>query len=761
MADAVELAVAYIQIVPSMDGSRTAIEKAIIPGAGEAGDKAAGKFSSTWSSGLARLGKLAAPAVVGGAVIAAGKSLYDLGAVFDKVTDTIRVGTGASGEALDGLVSVAKNVGKTVPAEFETIGTTVADVNTRLGLSGPVLEKVASQYLEASRILGTDVDVTKTSAAFNAFSIEGENVSAALDTLFQVSQATGAGMNELASIAAQNAPTAKMLGLSFEDTTAMIGAFDKAGLNSSRMMAGMGRGLVQLAKDGEEPKAAFGRVTEEIGNLLAQGDKAGALDLASKLFGTRNATQFIGALEQGTIGVGDMMTAIGATSDTILGVSGETASFAEKWQLVKNNAMLALEPLATTVFEALGSAINGVLPHMTAFGEWLGENQWVIAGFAAVVGGILVASFIAWTASIWAANAALLANPITWIVLAIAGLIAALVALVMNWDSVVAWLQGVWAATVEWLSSTWDSIVQAVTGACTAIGDAVSNAWQWMVDTVTGLGQQIWSAVSGAWESVKTTTSNAINAVVGFVQTLPGRALAAISSLVQNLVGVATRTWTGVKQAFTSGISAAVGFVRGLPGKAASALSGLASALRGKATQAWNGFKQAVQTGITASVNLVRQLPGKIVAALSGLGSRLVGSGKAMLDGFTRGIRNGFTNAVDAVKNGIGKIRNFFPFSPAKEGPLSGRGYVTYSGDALTEDFAKHIEQGTAKIRAAASGASEAATLTGRFSPQAVELPATNSQVVQHNTVHLPEWVRSFDDIVRVLSSPGLAAHAI
>ncbi|MCG2963338.1 phage tail tape measure protein, partial [Escherichia coli] len=116
-----------------------------------------------------------------------------------------------------------KNVGTKVPASFEDIGSVVADVNTRMGLSGETLDKVASQYLEAGRILGEEVDIMKTGAAFNAFKIEGEDVSGALDHLFRVSQATGIGMNELAGTVQNAAPAAQALGFSFEETAGMVG----------------------------------------------------------------------------------------------------------------------------------------------------------------------------------------------------------------------------------------------------------------------------------------------------------------------------------------------------------------------------------------------------------------------------------------------------------------------------------------------------------------------------------------------------------
>ncbi|UVF61141.1 tape measure protein [Arthrobacter phage Aoka] len=349
----------WLPVLPSMKG----FGPALVKGAGSEADKAGDSIGRRFGKGI-----MLGTAAIGAGATAVGAALYKVGEVFDDVTDTIRTGTGATGKNLDGLVDVAKRVGTQVPAEFAEIGTAVADINTRMGLTGPTLEKVASQYLEAGRVLGEAVDVGKTSAAFNAFEIKGDAVSGALDHLFQVSQATGIGMNELAEQAAKNAPALQTLGFSFEETTAMIGSFDKAGLNSSAVMASMSKGLVTLAKEGEEPAAAFKRVQGEIAAFVEKGDEAGALNLASKVFGTRGATQFIGAVKSGAINLGDMSKAAGQTGDTILGVGEDTADFAEQWQMFKNKVLVWLEPMASKVFGALGFAMGEVTAGVTAFG---------------------------------------------------------------------------------------------------------------------------------------------------------------------------------------------------------------------------------------------------------------------------------------------------------------------------------------------------------------------------------------------------------
>ncbi|MGK9222072.1 MULTISPECIES: phage tail tape measure protein [unclassified Microbacterium] len=373
MADGVELATAWIRLVPTMEGVQEEIGRQFEPGAREAG-KAGDDAGRRWSSGMRNA--MGVTALVTGTV-AAFKGLYNVGSIFDDVTDTIRVGTGAQGDALEGLVDVAKNVGQNVPADLGAIGTTVADLNTRLGLGGDTLETVASQYLEAGRILGQDIDVSATSAAFSAFQVEGEAVAGAMDSLFQVSQATGVGMNELASGVQKAAPALSNLGFGFEESISLMGSLDKAGLNAEQVMASMSKGLVTLARDGEQPAEAFSRVTSELQGFVAEGDTASALDLASQVFGTRGASQFVGALQSGVLNMDDLMAATGATGDTILGVSQETADFAEQWQIFKNRALTALEPIGTAIFNTLGQGmafVNDLLAgtDFSQFGELLG-----------------------------------------------------------------------------------------------------------------------------------------------------------------------------------------------------------------------------------------------------------------------------------------------------------------------------------------------------------------------------------------------------
>ncbi|NNG20493.1 phage tail tape measure protein [Naumannella sp. ID2617S] len=362
MADATDPV--WIEVLPSMRNFGSEMAKGAGGAAEKVGTEVGKKFGTAMLAGLA---------VVAGGASLAGAALYKVGSTFDDMADTIRVGTGATGKDLEGLVQSAKNVGKNVPASFEDIGRTVADLNTRMGLTGPQVEKVASQFLELGRITGSKVDIAKTTAAFNQFGVKGDDVSRSMDRLYTISQATGIGVDDLVQKVTAAGPAAQQLGFSFGQTAGLIGTLDKAGINSNATIAAMQKSLVTLAKDGEKPQEAFKRVVGEIQGFVKNGDQAAALNLAGKVFGTRGAAQFIGAIKSGALNLKTLGAVTGETQDSILGAADDTADFAEQWDLFKNRVLLIVEPLASKLFSAIGSGMQWIndnaVPAIQGFGE--------------------------------------------------------------------------------------------------------------------------------------------------------------------------------------------------------------------------------------------------------------------------------------------------------------------------------------------------------------------------------------------------------
>lgn len=116
-----------------------------------------------------------------------------------------------------------------------------------------------------------------------------------------------------------------------------------------------------------------------------------------------------------------------------------------------------------------------------------------------------------------------------------------------------------------------------------------------------------------------------------------------------------------------------------------------------RATAFVDGFRNQIGTIVT----FVGSLPGRIVGAIGNLGSLLVGSGKALIQGFINGIKNMVGALINAVKGAVQAARDFFPFSPAKKGPFSGKGWTAYSGAALMQGMAQGISSNIGAVTGA------------------------------------------------------------
>src|SRR5690606_14270710 len=105
---------------------------------------------------------------------------------------------------------------------------------------------------------------------------------------------------------------------------------------------------------------------------------------------------------------------------------------------------------------------------------------------------------------------------------------------------------------------------------------------------------------------------------------------------------------------------------------------------------------------ISSLLGLVRSLPGKVRGGLGNVGSWLYESGKSIIQGLINGIRNMAGGVYDAVQDVLARARNLLPFSPAKEGPFSGKGWTLYSGRSIGEALADGIADSERLVHSAA-----------------------------------------------------------
>ncbi|MFF0862339.1 hypothetical protein ACFYUV_11345 [Nonomuraea sp. NPDC003560] len=143
----------------------------------------------------------------------------------------------------------------------------------------------------------------------------------------------------------------------------------------------------------------------------------------------------------------------------------------------------------------------------------------------------------------------------------------------------------------------------------------------------------------------------------------------------------------------------------------------------------WNEIKTAVSGKVDDMMGTIRDIPGRITGALGNLGSLLWDSGRSVVQGLIDGLYSKLQDAANAASDILKRIRDFFPFSPAKRGPFSGRGWVLYSGESMMTALADGIRGQEGELVAAANqvmraGADAFAPMLPGLSALAVPSPA-------------------------------------
>lgn len=325
----------------------------IDPSLGKAIEQAQKKISGLNVKALAVGAAVGGIAVATGkAVVEAGKYMKDLGASFDDAADAIRIGTGATGDALDGLLDDFDAVYKSVPTTMEDASKAIADYNTRLGLTGPQLQEISKQAIQVSDMLGDDLGsvIEESSQAFQQWNIDADDMGGAMDYIFKVSQSTGMGFTDLMADMQKFGPQLQEMGYSFETASALMGQLDKAGVNTDEVLGAMKKSVATLAKEGISASDGLTMYYEKIKNA---GTAAEAASIASEIFGTRAGSTMAAAIRDGSLAAADLTAELQENGETIAGAADDTYDFAERLQVMKQGLEVALKPMANTVFDGL------------------------------------------------------------------------------------------------------------------------------------------------------------------------------------------------------------------------------------------------------------------------------------------------------------------------------------------------------------------------------------------------------------------------
>lgn len=195
-----------------------------------------------------------------------------------------------------------------------------------------------------------------------------------------------------------------------------------------------------------------------------------------------------------------------------------------------------------------------------------------------------------------------------------------------------------------------------------------------------------------------------------------------------------------------------VSWLTGLPGKAARALASLPGQLGSAASSAARRMIDQVSHGVTSAVSTLGTLAGKARNKLGDLGGVLYKSGQSLISGFISGIASMAKSAASAAGSVLDKVKGFFPNSPAKEGPFSGRGWTLYSGQAVVDDWAAGMLSSRSGLLSAVGAVTGAAAdaIPPELGGTGLGISAGAAAGVPHSVVTIPITINGALDPIAV-----------
>jgi hypothetical protein len=441
-----------------------------------------------------QLNSMRVPLTAAGAAMAGvGAAALKMGGDWNDANKTIAAGTGATGKALEALQADFRAVARTGPDSIKNVATAIADLNTRLGLTGKPLQDVSRQFLDFSRVANTEVggavrDITRIMGDWD---IATADVGVTLDKVLVASQSTGISVERLSQTIVQYGAPLRAMNFTFEESAALLGKWEKEGVNTELVLGSLRIAMGNFAREGIPMRQGLEDVIAQI-QLLGPGAEATAL--AMETFGARAGPDMAAAILEGRFAIDELVGVISDAEGAVADTREEMEGWRETLATLKNNVLGAIGPHLD-----LAGGILTVAGTVTIMAANIGPAIMAVRGLGAA---LLFAS----------------ANPI---VLIIAGLVAvgvAVVLLIKHWDEVKAATIEVWDSIKNFLTENWREILAVASlfllGPAGLVVLFTSNAF--------GIRDKVVEAFTDLWNKLKEVVGEMVADVIAMFSQLPG-----------------------------------------------------------------------------------------------------------------------------------------------------------------------------------------------------------------------------------------------
>ncbi|MFB6805489.1 phage tail tape measure protein [Streptomyces sp. NPDC056387] len=463
-------------------------------------------------------------------------------------------------------------------------------------------------------------------------------------------------------------------------------------------------GSISLADWRKELKA----LPPEQANLLTQyatlQNKANGFSAELKKGGpaAQTYTEAIKKMTGGAIGLNTTLQLTGENTEGFkervekVGHSFNNASKdVEGWALTQQSFNVQMGRLKEAVTTAAITIGLKLIPVILAVITYFERNKPAAIALAVVIGTILVAAMAAFTASLYAMAVAAAVNPVTWIILGVIALIAAIVLLATHWDTVWAWIKSVTKTVVDFIVSRWNdfkskneaiwhSITAVISAAWHGIAAFFSAGWHLLVDPIVMAWNWVSRVTVAAWDGITAFFRKWWPLLLVIFAPAVATVMAIWNHFHSTITSVAVGAWNMIASFFTqlwTQIKAAAGVLwGGVQGaiitpimtvwgwlvSAWNAISGWLHSnwggIRSSASSIWGGIRDSMITPLVHAYNTINSTMDRIGASIRDglrsawngvrdIGSWFYGIGSAIVHGIINGIWSSASSLYGTLRN--------------------------------------------------------------------------------------------------------------
>ncbi|EMJ6863289.1 phage tail tape measure protein, partial [Staphylococcus aureus] len=603
--------------------------------------------------GLKSVGKglsIGITAPVLGIAAASGKAIAEV----DKGLDTVTQATGATGSELKKLQNSFKDVYGNFPADAETVGGVLGEVNTRLGFTGKELESATESFLKFSYITGSDgvQAVQLITRAMGDAGIEADEYQSVLDMVAKAAQASGISVDTLAdSITKYGAPM-RAMGFEMKESIALFSQWEKSGVNTEIAFSGLKKAISNWGKAGKDPREEFKKTLAEIERTP---DIASATSLAIEAFGAKAGPDLADAIKGGRFSYQEFLKTIEDSQGTVNQTFKDSESGSERFKVAMNKLKLvgadvwasiesAFAPVmeelikklsiavdwfsslsdgskrSIVIFGGIAAAIGPVVFGLGAFISTIGNAVTVLAPLLASItkaGGLI--SFLSTKVPILGTVFTALTGPIGIVLGVLAGLAVAFTIAYKKSETFRNFVNG----AIESVKQTFSNFIQFIQ----PFIDSVKNIFKQAISAIVDFAKDIWSQINGFFNENGISIVQALQNICNFIKAIFEFILNfVIKPIMFAIWQVMQFIWPAVKALIVSTWENIKGVIQGALNIILGFIKFFSSLFTGNWRGVWDGIVMILKGTVQLIWNLIQLwFVGKILGVVRYFGGLLKG----------------------------------------------------------------------------------------------------------------------------------------